>query len=530
MTSTSKDPVSIISRHKVCCANEGSWKALESPFRLGPFDQAVNPIIPIQVVFVYKQAPSTHSVELVPVERLQCALTLLLDHYPHLTGRLHIDPSDGTPEITRLGSGAGLYVAKCSNRLDAYSSPGLTTPGRILMSNLPSAGNVLLAPFDMTLEGVCHDHILAIQHTRFSCGGVALGVRLLHKVTDADGFFQLMRDLAELYRGIPSSNIHGDLAPVVPSLTHPPHTRSYMSDVTGSNMTPEQRQAALDYKPSLLYVESNMGATEDSLLPSQKDSSALLEGSAANPPSSPTITSTPPITGRFLRFSGGELSALKAHATDPYSGSSSNSWVSTFEALSAHLHQSVYRARVQLRVNDPNQPKLSFPDFLTPVNLRSRLGLPPRYFANALLCVYTCLSHDVLANGPLWRVANALHDLTRTTYTTSKDEMNQTLKWIAVQPDKRRIKESFRLGTGSFMLSQWNKVDMYPGMAFEVPPSLVSPPFTPISLCDGLGYLLPTEAQGTTVDTGAIEVCLALSEPLWDVLDQDEEFRRFRDA
>lgn len=233
-----------------------------------------------------------------------------------------------------------------------------------------------------------------------------------------------------------------------------------------------------------------------------------------------------------MRFSARELDALKAHATEPNGSAPPDRWVSTFEALSAHLHRSVYRARLQLRVQNPSLGETSPPDFLTPVNIRTRLGhdyLPPRYFPNALLCVYTCLPRDLLATGPLWKVARALHDLTRTTYTTSKDEMNGTIKWIAAQPNKQDIRESFRLGTGSLMLSQWNKVDMYDGTVFEVPPTLVSPPFTPSSLCDGLGYFLPTEVQGMRGDAGAIDVHLALSQPLWDMLEQDGGFRRFRD-
>ncbi|KDQ12476.1 hypothetical protein BOTBODRAFT_34444 [Botryobasidium botryosum FD-172 SS1] len=511
MTTTSADSVSVTSRHTVRCANEASWTALDSPFRLGPFDQLVSPSIPVAVVFVYKQPALTIDTEIIPVERLQRALTLLLDYYPHLTGRLQIDPSDGTPEITRLGTGAELFVAQCSERLDALSSSG-----RILMPSLPAAGNALFAPFDAALEGVCRDPIFTVQHTRFACGGVALGVRLLHKVCDADGFFQLVRDLAELYRGIRSFEVYDDPTSGVPSLTHPPHIRPYMSELIGGDMAPEERQAALDVQPSLFHVQSSTEA----------GAGGASFSVATSSPSSPA-----PIVGRFMRFSSRELSALKTHATDPNSGGpSSDSWISTFDALSAHLYQSVYRARLQLRVEDPKQGEMSPPNFLTPVNVRNRFGLPPRYFPNALICTYTGVPPDVLASGPLWQVAKVLHDLTRTSSTTSKEEMNQTLKWIAMQPDKQKIRQGFLYGNGSLMISQWNKVDMYAGTRFEVPPTLVSTPFTPISLVDGLAYFLPTEEQGTAGDTGAIDVNLSLSEPLWGIIDQDEEFRRFRDA
>lgn len=528
MTNTSADSVSVISRHTVRCANETSWSALlDSPFRLGPFDHLVDPSIPTAVVFVYEQPTSTPDVELIPVERLQRALTLLLDYYPHLTGRLQVNPSDGSREITCLGTGAELYIARCSERLNAFSSPGLLSPGRILMSNLPAAGNVLLAPFDATLEGVGRDPIFTVQHTRFRCGGVALGVRLLHTVCDADGFFQLMRDLAELYRGVRSSEIDGDSTSHFPSLAHPPHIRSCMSELSGGNITLEERLAALDFQPSLFYVERSADV--------EGGAAAVASSTSSVIPSFPP--SPPPVVGRFLRFSHRELNALKGHATDPNGSTLSDSWISTFDALSAHLYQRVYRARLQLHAKDSNQGELSSPNFLTPVNLRNRLGrdcLPSRYFPNALFCPHITLSHDVLANGPLWQVARALHDLTRTISTTSKDELNQSLRWIAMQPDKKKIRQGFQYGNGSLMVSQWNKFDMYAGTVFEVGPVLVSPPFTPVTLIDGLAYFLPTEEQGTAAaaagDTGAIDVSLALNQPLWGIIDQDEEFRKFRDA
>jgi hypothetical protein len=77
------------------------------------------------------------------------------------------------------------------------------------------------------------------------------------------------------------------------------------------------------------------------------------------------------------------------------------------------------------------------------------------------------------------------------------------------------------------MISQWNKMDMYAGATFEAPPVLASTPFTEISLIDGLGYFLPTEAQGMGGDAGEIEVCMALTGPVWDVLDRDEGFTQY---
>ncbi|KAJ6561528.1 transferase [Mycena vulgaris] len=481
MASTSVNSVSVTSRHTVRCANETSWTALESPFRMGPLDLLVSPTIPIAVVFVYDNSPD--------INRLQRALARLLDYYPHLSGRLQIN-SDTTTEIARLGTGIDLFEAQCSERLDAFASAG-----RLSLLDLPGAGNALLAPFESTPEGVSRDPIFTVQHTRFACGGAALGVRVLHMACDAEGFFQLVHDLAELYRGIGNDTD-------TPSLAHPPHIRSYLSELTSDTMAPEEREAALNFQPSLFYLEP----------------SAPVEAGSPSPTHTASFPAPPsPIVGRFLRFSNSELSALKAKATDP--NASSESWVSTFDALSAYLNQRVYRARMQLRAKDATYGELSPPNFLTPVNIRSHIGpdcLPPRYFPNSLLCTYTSFPLDVLASAPLWQVAKTLHDMTRTPATASKDALTATVRWLVAQPDKRQIKEGFRYGNGSLMLSQWNKVDMYGGAVFDAPPVLVAPPFTPISLVDGLGYFLQTREKG------AIDVALALSEPIWAIFDQED--------
>ncbi|KAJ9655510.1 hypothetical protein H2201_008786 [Coniosporium apollinis] len=464
------DSVTITGHHTLQCANKASIATLEEPVKLGPLDQLVLPFVPIALVFIYK-APSESRSVLLPAERLQRAASLLLDHYPHLTGRLHMNATDGTPEITRLGTGAALLTAQC----DAWLEPlGATaTGGRLVMPHLPDTGNALLAPFDPTLEGVCRDPVFTIQHTRFRCGGVALGIRLHHIVCDTAGYFQLVRDLAQLYRSLRES----DAKDV--TLARPPHIRSYLWDRTWSA---EDWQAALDYQPSLFYIEE----------PQEQKQEAL---SALNPTLNRNSNpGPPPVVGRVLRFLRPELDALKARAADPNGGG----WVSTFDALSAHLVQRVFCARLQHATQEGLSTDLSR-DFLTSVNIRDILNLPPRYFSNGVLTPYTTLPHDALAHGPLWQVAKALHDSVR---SLSAQDAKQTVEWIAAQPDKRRVRQGFRYENGGFTVSQWSKYDMYVGVDFDVDgngesiaPALVSPPFTPISLVDGLAFFLSTEEQ-----------------------------------
>ncbi|KAG6596047.1 Anthranilate N-benzoyltransferase protein 1 [Phytophthora cinnamomi] len=183
------------------CADETSVQKLESPVLLGPLDHVAQNFTPITVVFVYRREGG----DLVPLDRLRKALSRLLDYYPHLTGRVVMDPNDRTPRIEQLGKGAKLFTAECSQPLAAFEAVGdddaPSSLPRLIVTNLPDGGNALLPSFDPTEAGLTRDPILAVQHTRFACGGVSIGFCLRHIICDACGFFQLVRDLAELYRG-----------------------------------------------------------------------------------------------------------------------------------------------------------------------------------------------------------------------------------------------------------------------------------------------------------------------------------------
>lgn len=215
-----------------------------------------------------------------------------------------------------------------------------------------------------------------------------------------------------------------------------------------------------------------------------------------------------------MRFSAAELSAIKKLATPP----SGSSWVSTFSALSAHIFQSVHKARLaHLEAEKLPASSLAKPSFLTSINYSSKLDFPPKYFPNAVITPFAEVPSSELAQEPLWRVAEVIHGLI---HSTTPDQTRQLCSWIAGQPDKNRIRHEFPFGNASFITSAWHKYPLYSGAELDVAPVFVSPSFTLTALVDGLAYFLqPKESDGD------IDIVMSLSEPVWDYLDRHGGFR-----
>ncbi|OWZ16067.1 hypothetical protein PHMEG_00010193 [Phytophthora megakarya] len=491
------------------CSDDSSLQSLPSPVLLGPLDQRSLLAIPLAVVFVYRAKASTE--ELIPIDRLRRAICRLLDYYPHLTGRIIINPEDQSPQIEQLGAGAKLVTAQCTEPLKSFEvvsgddKPGSTS--RLIGTNLPDGGNALLPPFDPTEAGAACDSILTVQHTRFACGGVSIGLRLRHIICDAAGFFQLARDLAELYRAFRSHDL--DQSSDAVKLSSPPVINSFLA---GVQKVSDEHADILQSSPTLFELAPEIQAVKTN------------ETGPSTPP--------PPVIGRILRFSFNELAAIKAEAN---ADSSHN--VSTFCALTAHLWQNICRARVRLcesqGMSSVEAASKVPRQFLASLDLRGRgqVDISPRYFPNLVLCPVFSLPAEDLLTAPISRIAVAVREGVQ---PLDPVEVQQNIQWLAAQTDKERVRLRYRYEEGGIMVSQWNKFGMYQGTALDVPPTLVVQPFTPISLIDGLIYFMATEDQlkqsehSTGVTTGSIDVSLALSEPVWNILDDTPQFRQYR--
>lgn len=475
---------------------ESAYSHLGDSFELGPMD-LTPPSIPTAVVFVY--AKPTSSTLFLPLDRLRLAFSLVLNYYPHLTGRFE-RKENGAFRITKLGTGAQLISSSCSATLASFRP---SDGSRLKITNLPERGNDLQSLFAQDGTKITDTPFCLLQHTRFECGSVSLGLTISHRVCDGNGYFQFMQDLAELYRGLVFADISA-VSPAstsqLPKLTHPPCLDSYLKDLT---FTEAERKEALDFTPTL------MAKIDPSIFDEAHDD----------------LASSPPTRGHVIRFSRTVLDALKLEA----SNGGALAHITTFDAIAAHIHQRVYAARCAYAKASglPLDEELTW--IAPAVNYRSpaRLNLPDRYFSNASFNPCTAIPPDTLADGRLSQIALIVHDLVR---SVDADQLIKTVRWVAAQDDRTVIAPAFSHDKPMLLPTQWCKFGMYAGTEFDVPAELVATPFSIVSLYDGLVVLQATEEQLATPPQDSIDMNLALAAPVWDILNADPLFWRFHRA
>jgi hypothetical protein len=507
--------VSTTARHVVSCADKESLDTLGLTFQLGVIDKQISPLFTIDFLYIYKNTSALPNRQFILRERLRAAVERLLDYYPHLTGRFQQNAETQDCEIGKFDTGVVLVEAACNSTLDDIAALNKRS-GRILLENLPNGGLALLPETEATLEAFYRDPIMTVQHTRFDCGGVVLGIRLYHIVCDGRGFFQLTRDLAEIYRQLRDQTGEGRF--FQPCLAYPPVIDLYLSEPNALSLA--ERSEALNYSQSQWVLSNTMD-----------DNNSKASGSIKQ--SKPQTR----VIGRMLRFSGCHLQMLKKRATNP----NGVEWISTSEALSAYLMQIIYRARLYVLkaqgLSTIDSAAQIYRGFWSPIDVRgsSGLSLPSRYFGNAVFCPYTQLPHDLLADGPLWEVAQAIHNVMR---APSGKYIEQSIKWYFAQPDKSRVRLDYNFGQGSFLVTHTTKFDIYDGVDFEkdqngnaVTPIFVTSPYNKFDLADGVAkvrsteeQLLKTATKGQLGQAPSVDVYLSLIEPLWEVLDQDNNF------
>lgn len=229
--------------------------------------------------------------------------------------------------------------------------------------------------------------------------------------------------------------------------------------------------------------------------------------SKPEPPPAP-----PKVTWAYFSFSPESLSALKSCAER--SRDASTNFISTDDALSAFIWQSVTRARLP-RLNPTDETK-----FARAVDARGFVGTPKGYPGLLQNMTYNKSTFQQLVDEPLGAVASKLRS------QLNPSEMLQRTRalvtYVNTLPDKSGFNFAATVDpTADVMLSSWAKVSCYDldfNLGLGKPESVKRPRFDP---CEGLMYLMPKAPDGE------ISLGISLREDDMERLKNDAEFTRY---
>lgn len=467
--------------------------SLQEPFLLGPLDQLFHFATPVAAVWFYESS----SASLLPLERLHKAISRLLDYYPHLTGRLHIDPSTDIRSVDRLGTGMDLLEARCDASFRSFAGKSSKSCPEFNIFDFPGYGNALLSPWDLSLEGAQQQPLFTIQRTEFADSAVAIGMRLSHVVSGAKGFLGLYQDLAEIYRKI--DDLASDRGPV--ELAVPPHIHPFMVEEM-RRMDTQEKNKALSEPPADYPLRDRQPAV------ATPHETKGQDGSQRKPKKDPFV-------GRGLRFSASAIALLKQKAVDP---DDSSSRASSFTALTAHLWQRIHRARVAHAKTLPKDERSAYSKSIygTSVDFTRHFGLPKQSFSNTFVSRVVELDSTKLEQARLWEITKIIKDLVR---HVPLDETRKLGSWIAAQPKKSGIQLGFNFNTPTLLITiGWHSFPLYSGAELDVPPAFATPIFME-SLSPGMVCFVECKDKD-----GGLEAIASLTASTWELLDADEEF------
>ncbi|KAJ5372289.1 Transferase [Penicillium concentricum] len=236
------------------------------------------------------------------------------------------------------------------------------------------------------------------------------------------------------------------------------------------------------------------------------------------PPNVKAVVSEPVVppksTWAYIELSAAQLDSIKALATNTLP--SSTDFISTDDAVSAFIWQSIARARAS-RLESTSESMLT-----RAVDMRQRFGIPQSYPGLLQTLTYNTDTIQKLSEEPLGIIAAEL----RFQLDPEKNDLVFNTRALAtfLSRSADRTKASFTATvnvSSDFMLSSWSRISCYDldfNLGLGKPTAVRRPRFTPF---EGLGYLMPRSAAGEM----PIGICLRDED--WERLKVDGEFTKY---
>ena len=232
------------------------------------------------------------------------------------------------------------------------------------------------------------------------------------------------------------------------------------------------------------------------------------------PNSSNEPTSSPKCTWTYFNFHPTSLTAIKSLATKTMTLPSG--YISTDDALSAFIWQSVIRAR--LARSDPKSEST----FARAIDARRYLDIPKAYPGLVQNMTYHTHTFENLAVAPLGRIASELRSALDPKTTNLGYITRALATFLSRTPDKGIVSVTAALDLSTdVMLSSWANLDCYNldfNLGLGKPEAVRRPQFEP---CESLIYLMPK-----TLD-GEIAVGMCLRDEDLENLKADNDFTKY---
>ncbi|KAK4148641.1 transferase family-domain-containing protein [Chaetomidium leptoderma] len=419
-------------------------------------------------------SPSSHADI---IDTLTAGLERLAENLPWVAGQVTIgDPGDGAPgsfRIVPLGGIPSLAIRDLRRDSSAPTMDSLRRAGfpfRMLDEALVAPQPTL--PGGVAGSGPEPTPVFAVQ-VNFIAGGLILTCVAQHQTMDLTGQCQVMSLLSRICRGenLTSSEI-ADANP----------TRRGRIPLLGDTYTPGH---GLDFQ-------------------------------VAKPLASPPASDESPATAAwaYFAFSPESLAAIKLLAME--NAATPPGFVSTDDALTAFIWQSVARVRGQ-RLRFDAKSTLG-----RAVDVRRHLGVPQTYPGMLQNLAYKTHTLQELARMPLGNVASEL----RLAVDPSTSQLAYTTRALATMIERVEDKSTVSLTAGidpstDLLLSSWTNPGFYNmdfGLGLGKPEAVRRPCFVPV---EGLGYFMPRLGRGQIV----VAICLRAKD--LQGLQDDTEFSRY---
>ncbi|KAJ7976400.1 spermidine hydroxycinnamoyl transferase-like [Quillaja saponaria] len=293
----------------------------------------------ITAIFVYKSNPKSRTNA---IKALRDSLSKILVYYYPLAGRLRRITQGGLLELQCNAKGVHLFEAEDEKLMVDYGDFAPTDAIKDLIPRV-DYGTTPLEEWPLLL----------VQLTRFSCGGLCVGIAICHVVVDGWASFQFVKLWAKLALGAENLDKH----------EIPIHERTLLlSPKTNPLMAHKKFQ-----KPCFPFV---LGCSDNKEEQKKETSVALLE------------------------LSKDQVEKLKKKANNDKM--LVDRAYSRYEAIAAHIWKCICKARQ----DDYNAFQPTVVRIMTDIRNRLKPSVPLNYAGNAIHAILTPVSHynDIISN------------------------------------------------------------------------------------------------------------------------------------